>query len=226
MNCSDVDELLAAYALDAVDDDERAAIEAHLAGCVRHNGGPELIATAAGFAMLAEEREPSAHLEERLLASAGTSAAAREPRRARVDLRDRRWPAAVAAAVIFAAVGFGAGVLLTSGGGEQSVVQVVQSEGAWMRAEAVEGQSTVRVVLAGLPPLPEEERYQVWAVRDARWLTVGICNTDTEGWWDGHFDFAMEAEDALAVTIEPAEGSERPSGELVLQAQTADRPVE
>ncbi len=223
MNCEAVDELLAAYALDAVDADERAAIEAHLATCDRHEEVGELMATAAGISVLAEEREPSVALEVRLLdALEGASSGGSEllPIRRRLTIA---WPAAAAAAVILLAAGFGAGALMTAEPEDEAMVQVVQQGTAWMRAEAQAGESPVKVTLAGLRRLPEGTGYQVWAVRDPEWVSVGVCNTDDDGWWDGDFDFALQDGDALAVTVEPRTGSDRPTGEVVLSAKAWER---
>lgn len=243
MNCQQVDELLAAYALDAVDDEERAAIEAHLATCDRHEEVTELRAASAALATLAEEREPSADLEARILADARGVADApslasvegspnRPPEPVRLPERTSHegtgrgrslvLPAAIAAAVLLVAVGFGAGAFLAGGDGDDDggsqIVQTVSTGERWMRAEATEGDATVKVTLAGLRRLPESEGYQVWAIRDGGWLSLGVCNTDEDGWWAGDFDFALEPEDALAVTVEPAGGSERPTGEALLRS--------
>jgi len=231
VNCEAVEELLAAYALDAVDDDERAEIEAHLATCDLHQEAADLLATAAGLAALSEEREPSEALEARMMTSvaevSGGSVAVLRPERGRRGVT-LRWPAAVAAAVVLAVAGFGAGALLTSGGGDEAaqVVQVVRNGEAWMRAEAMAGESPVKVTLAGLRRLPPSEGYQVWAIRDDSWVSVGICNTDDDGWWEGDFDFALDPGDALAVTVEPRDGSERPSGDTILRSSAWERPTE
>lgn len=222
MNCEAVDDLLAAYAFDAVDDDERAAIEAHLATCDRHDEVNELLGAAAGISVLVEEREPSEALEARLLGPVrgATSDPEPVPMRRRLNLA---WPAAAAAGLILIAVGFGAGALLAPGPEDEAMVQVVQQGTAWMRAEALAGESPVTVTLAGLRRLPEGTGYQVWAVRDPEWVSVGICNTDEDGWWDGDFDFAMQDGDALVVTVEPRTGSERPTGEVVLSGTAWER---
>ena len=231
MTCDEIDDLLAAYALDAVDDDERAAIEDHLATCEhpeRHEVD-SLRAAAIGLATLAEEREPSVALEARLLASVergsetrprpGVGYIAGRPR------RDLRWAGALVAGVVLMVAGFVAGALLFSGddGSGEALVQVVQKDAMRMRAEAVAGESPVTVTLAGLGRLPEDAGYQVWAVRDDGWVTVGICNTDEDGWWEGDFDFALRPDDALAITIEPREGSPTPTGEVVLRSTGWER---
>jgi anti-sigma-K factor RskA len=58
----------------------------------------------------------------------------------------------------------------------------------------------------------------VWAVRDEGWTSIGTCNTNAEGWWHGDFDFQIRDGEAVALTIEPAGGSETPTGEPVLSS--------
>jgi hypothetical protein len=123
----DVEDLLAVYALDAVDDDERAAVEAHLLGCPRcraevdahrevashlaQSGAPApegLWDRIAGA--IAGEPPPPMRLvvEDGPAPSAGRQIAAARPRRGRVPL------AAAAAAVVAVAL-VSLGVALGSG---------------------------------------------------------------------------------------------------------------
>lgn len=77
MDCETVGELAGAYALDALPDEERAAVVEHLRTCVR--GHPELaeLARVATLLPLAvEQREPPVSLRDRLLAQIQAEAAA------------------------------------------------------------------------------------------------------------------------------------------------------
>jgi anti-sigma-K factor RskA len=104
----DVHELTAAYALDALDPDEREAYEAHLARCRRCRdelAGLGAASAALGFGV--ESPPPPPALRERILAAA---AAERENV---VPLRGQRpWPLriAVAAAAVAACAAVGLGV--------------------------------------------------------------------------------------------------------------------
>jgi anti-sigma-K factor RskA len=92
-------ELTAAYALDALDDDERREYEAHLARCEScRDELATLSEAAASLAYAVEAPAPSVHLRERILASA------RAERPNVVPLRPR-WavPAAATALVAIAA---------------------------------------------------------------------------------------------------------------------------
>lgn len=83
MNCADVAELLPAYALHAVNEDERAQIEEHLATCELHAEALEFERVAARLPealSASEEREPPADLRARILeASRDVTPAATTP---------------------------------------------------------------------------------------------------------------------------------------------------
>jgi anti-sigma-K factor RskA len=70
--------------------------------------------------------------------------------------------------------------------------------------------------MAGFTRLPEAQAYQLWAVRDGVWLRIGICNTNEQGGWMGDFQFSVREGEQIALTIEPAEGSEKPTSEPLL----------
>ena len=103
---SDIHALSGAYAVDALDDDERAQFEEHLAGCPACRSEVDSLREAAALLAETTVTAPSAELRDRVLADiAGTSAAAAragatvtalEPRRRR---RVVTFLAAAAAAV-------------------------------------------------------------------------------------------------------------------------------
>jgi anti-sigma-K factor RskA len=66
--------------------------------------------------------------------------------------------------------------------------------------------------------LPSDKAYQLWVIRDGEAQSVGVLGRGgrLEALVDG-----MRPSDALGLTIEPAEGSTTPTGELVLRAQMA-----
>lgn len=231
MNCDQVRDLLPAYAVDAVEEEEREAIEAHLAGCSLHAEAVELRAVAIGLAALAEEREPPAALEQRIMASIGRDASARAsvagtPGTAGDPVLPQRrpWFALAAAAVFLVAVGFAGGVLLFSQDllrdeAAPAFVYLHRDGGAAMRVEQAHGSDAVLVTMWGLEARPAGESYQLWALRDERWVSVGVCNTDEDGWWRGDFDFVARESDRFVLTIEPTQGSTRPTGPAVIGSQ-------
>jgi anti-sigma-K factor RskA len=214
MNCERVDDLLPAYALDAIDTEERAAIEAHLGNCDQHEEVAALRAVSRALADLAPEREPSPALEGRLLEAAEAAERHRVAHPPRSARRALGWPVLAAALAALVVVLAGWNLMLRSDTGAQ-LVQVYREGEAWMRVEAEPSSSAVTVALGGLERRPDSEVFQVWAVRDGSWLTIGTCNTNPEGRWLGDFAFSLEGNDHVAVTIEPAGGSARPTGTRV-----------
>lgn len=68
MNCEQAEELLGAYAVDALDAADAAAFRAHIASCAEHaRAAAELRAVAARLPDLADEREAPPALRSRLL---------------------------------------------------------------------------------------------------------------------------------------------------------------
>ena len=68
MNCEQAEELLGAYAVDALDAEEAAAFRAHIASCSNHaSAAAELRAVAARLPELAGERDAPVALRSRVL---------------------------------------------------------------------------------------------------------------------------------------------------------------
>ena len=103
----DPHDLLAAYALDALDDDERERFERHLAQCEECSEQLALLREpVAALAYAAEGPAPPDALRGRIIESARD-----EPRAAVIKLRRRNWPlaavAGIAAAAACLAIGLG-----------------------------------------------------------------------------------------------------------------------
>jgi anti-sigma-K factor RskA len=72
MNCAEADELLGAYAVDALPADEAAAFRAHIAGCADHaSRTAEMRALASSLASTVDPVPPPASLRSRLLDAVG-----------------------------------------------------------------------------------------------------------------------------------------------------------
>src|SRR5207253_8990784 len=67
MDCDEVEDLLGAYALEALPGDLWADVSAHLATCSKHAEPGELRAVASALAFAAPEAQPSAALKTRLM---------------------------------------------------------------------------------------------------------------------------------------------------------------
>jgi anti-sigma factor RsiW len=166
----DLHELSALYALDVLDERERARFEAHLAGCDRCSSELEsLRATATSLAFVDEATPPPSGLRDRILS------AARAEGQNVVPLRPRRSWAVTAAAVVAvaasaAAVGFGvwAASLHHSLASERAATRVLRDplarhiplQGA--RGELVVAPSGEAVLNVGLPKPPKGNTYEAW----------------------------------------------------------------
>src|SRR2546426_3004029 len=67
MNCDEVEDILGAYALDALPGELSAEVTAHLATCSKHAEAAELRNVAGALAFAAPEAQPSAALKTRLM---------------------------------------------------------------------------------------------------------------------------------------------------------------
>jgi anti-sigma-K factor RskA len=205
MNCSDVRELLPAYALGALDADEAPGVEAHLRECREHDAElAELRATVFALDRYADEADLG--VPDRVPGGGGLAAIG----------RFRQWQMAIAAAILVLA--FGAGWLASDLAGDEprDVTIVIQGGSGERLALQDSGRESVTVSMAGFTRLPQAQAYQLWAVRDGVWLRIGICNTNEQGGWMGDFEFSVRAGEQIALTIEPAKGSEKPTSEPLL----------
>lgn len=228
----DIEALLGAFALDAVDAAEAAIVEEHLRDCPRCRA--EVAAHRETAALLVEDRlEPPAELWDRL--AAGLEEAPPPIDLARFSqvraVRRRSAPRfAAAAAAIVAVLGIGA-----FGVRQQREVDEVQ---AALRSQAIgvealaafndpgarlatlrspDGSQQLRAVLLGdgtgyvladrLPELADAQTYQLWAMIDGRPVSAGVLGSDPD---IAEFR-ASGATAALAISVERAGGAKEPS---------------
>lgn len=230
--------LTGAYAADALDPAERDEFELHLQQCADcRQEVAELRATTARLAGASFELPP-AGLRARVLdevsrtrqVSPGVDRRlgdAHEP-----TLRRTWWqqPASLAAAFfLVAALGLGA----------LAGIQWQRADEAQQRADRIAavatdpdrvensapgttgGSGTVVAAddlavfrTADLPELPAEQAYQLWLIGDDGATSVGVLGRG------GQLESVMEdvsGATSLGLTVEPAAGSDQPTGELVLQ---------
>ena len=242
MSCDEVRELLGAYVLDAVTDEDRLAIEEHLADCDLHPELAELRAAALGFGVAAPERRPSPDLQDRIMRTAleerprieqraapGEHAAPPAPEPPSPEPPTALPQAAVrsyrglAAALAVVAIGLAAwvGVLLAAGDGDRDLLTYsYRGRGGEtsLLIQTVVGEGPATVTAAGLRRLEAGEAYHLWAIRDERWTRVGFFNTNPEGRWRGDFDFLFASGDEVAVTIGSAGGDARPEREPLFRS--------
>jgi anti-sigma-K factor RskA len=238
MSAGDADDDLAGlaglYALDALDDLERARFERYLA---EHPEVQDEVAgfraTAARLGATAAEPAPSA-MRASVVDRLG-SVRQEAPRVGPAATAGGRSPvarvAATAAAVLLVvAVGVGGFALGRGNSGGDEVAEVLARPDAAVLelqgddlgpARVVVSPSDGRAVLvaADLAAPPAGSTYELWRVRDEVATSVGTFDPDDEGTVTAPVELDVVDGDLVAVTVEPAGGSEQPTLPIVLSAE-------
>ncbi len=238
MTCDEVHDLLPGFAFDALEAEERDAVATHLATCRAHDAElVDLRATTMALSVL-DEAGASPRLRDRVLAVAGaparlddhapgeaagdTRAPARVGAGSSVTRGASRWRAAGIAAAI-ALVMFGAGWVAGARSQPEQparfAYEMRSPDGQLVQFAGVEGSDLVTVTMDGLEAAPEGRQYQVWAIRDEGWISLGACNTNARGWWRGDFRFRLRPGEEVALTVEPTGGSPRPTSAAILRTK-------
>ena len=248
MTCEEIQDLLPGYVLDALDAHEMEQVDAHLASCRDHDEElVDLRATGMALALL-DDAAPSSQLRARVRAVPGpmplydfrdseddlldddlderdaerTSAPAARSRFA-APRANSWWFMGMAAAI--ALVMFGAGWYTGTRTAPAAQAPVRYSyemrspTGQLVKFAGIEGTDRVTVTMDGLQAQPEGRQYQVWAIRDGKWVSLGSCNTNARGWWRGDFEFTLKSGEEVALTVEPAGGSPKPSTPALLRTK-------
>lgn len=229
-----IHELAAGYALDALDGRERDAFEAHLGDCETCTKDvSELRATAAMLAYADEGPEPAPALRSRLLEAARQE----RPTQSVVVLRPRRQlrlVAIAAAAAVLVAVGLGAWALSLSRSldsersaraANATIAAILADDGArrlsmGANGEVVRGPDGRAVLIArGLPEAPNGKTYEAWVIHGDTPTRAGV--------FDGGKSTVLLLGPTLphggkvAVTLEPAGGSDAPTGDVIFGSGAA-----
>jgi anti-sigma-K factor RskA len=74
------------------------------------------------------------------------------------------------------------------------------------------------LVVDGLPPLGENQEYQVWLIRDGKRTSGAVFSTDEKNYGGTRIRAPRPLTDysAVGITIEPTGGSDYPTGAQVL----------
>jgi anti-sigma-K factor RskA len=241
MNCSEAEELIGAYALDALPSDEAAALRAHIAGCPDHaSKAAELRAVASTLAGAPDPVPPPARLRERVFAAVAQTPqeapASRVPlsidgaRRTggRAPWRSVRplqaW-AALAAAVIAGLLVWNVALQAGDDGARFDATRAtsattLQAHGAAGSGTALyfADEDAVVLVADGIDQLDSTRTYQLWALTSDRPVSLGIMRPDA----DGHMASVAKLDagaTGIAITVEPAGGSVQPTTEPVFTAE-------
>jgi anti-sigma-K factor RskA len=228
MNCQEFEELSGAYALGAISPAEKREADAHLQTCDLHPEVAEYAAVASTIAMAAPEMDPPASLKLRLMDAVRANAAPawvaiEAPKPGLLDTI-RSWFSsgragyALSGVMAVLVVGLVAwNVTLQSDSEPPDNEVAVQLHGdATGTVTYLKEQRLAVMDVSNLAPLPADQTYQVWAISDGEAASLGLLEADTSGHTTVMMpELDLEGVDSLAVTIEPAGGSTRPSSDPV-----------
>jgi anti-sigma-K factor RskA len=231
LNHRELEELLAAFALGILEQEELRSVQGHLRVCPSCRASLERYEEVTGMLGLsALEAEPPEGLQERILEGLG-----QRPRRPRKRV-PRFWtvprlaPAWAAAGALVLAILIGFNALLwrqvrrLEARTERLRSQLVALEATESAPQARglmiidAGQQTATLVVEGLPALDPDRRYQLWLIRDGQRTSGGLFSVSPGGVGVlvvtapqplGNYQ-------AFGVTVEPAGGSPGPIGPRVL----------
>jgi len=230
----DLNVLAGAYALDALDDDERAVFEEHLAGCQECTEEVRgLRNTAAEFSQLSQAGPPPELRAAVLGAVSKTRPLPPLIAGARVlPLRRSRtvalWQGLAAACALVAVVvsAWGLAQHREAQRATNARASVVQSLLAAPDVRATttalkQGQGTLlssrsehRLVLIarGIPVLPTDETYQLWLMSESGApVSGGVFRPDEHGNVELPASGNLDGVDRMGVSVEPAGGSAQPT---------------
>ncbi len=223
MQCPEAEELMGAYVLDALPEDEARRMQEHLQGCAEHAAAAaELQQTQSLLALTVEEAEPSPELRRRIMRAVSIPAPPPATRAVAPPVpvaRPRRGPSAprwelrpaylaIAAALLLA---LGAGWLIgyRLNQGAQPVAYLFAGDaqkapGAEARLVYFKDRRQAILAVNGLPPLTPGHVYEVWLIKDLVPVDEGI-SADASGKIAVQMSADVTQYQELAITIEPGE---------------------
>lgn len=228
MNCDEVEELLGAYALEALPEDEARRVEEHLRTCPEQRvAAAELRQTGALLPLTVEEADPTPGLRARII----EAVKATPPGRVEPEAAGRRaggsavvptrrvgrlpgWAArgsrlAVAAAIV---ISLGAGGVIGYQIGHTAQGQIAYSfqgdataaPGAEARLVYFKDRRQAVVAISGLPRLASGQVYEMWLIKNGVPVDKGISTSET-GEVAAQVSGDLSQFQLFAVTIEPGE---------------------
>ncbi|MEX0683278.1 MAG: anti-sigma factor [Dehalococcoidia bacterium] len=233
MNCDEFEEISGAYALGALTDDELIAANDHLASCDQHHEMGELQAVAAGLAAAAPERAPPPALKSRLMDAirAESSSEASEPAFT-TEAPSRGFLHAIRG--LFARPAFGGyalsgalAIVIAALAVWNVTLQSSEDEVSGEVVSQLSGQSSGEFIVLknhdlalleidDLPPLDSSQVYQLWAITDGQPASLGAFSKQSPGNVRTAIPFDPAGVDSIAITVEPAPGSQQPTSDPVV----------
>jgi anti-sigma-K factor RskA len=214
-------ELATPYALNAISDSERVAIDRQLAAApttVAGAFGDEVRAVRETMAVIsaATAAEPPDRLRAAVLAGIPADTARRS-----------RWRTAVlaaAAAIVVALAAFGAGVALRPPPTPTMAEQIMAAPDVRsVSADLAGGKATVvfsrdrnagMLLMNNVPPPSQGTVYQMWLVGDKGPVSAGTMDTAAVTPSTTHMFTDLGNSSVLAFTVEPGNGSPQPTGKI------------
>jgi anti-sigma-K factor RskA len=226
---NDPHDLLAAYALDALDDDERERFERHLADCEECTDQLAMLREpVAALAYAAEGPVPRNELRDRIIKSARA-----EPRAAVIKLPRRNWAlgavAGVAAAAAVLAIGLGlwANSLSNSLDRERnkSVIQKLLEENATTKpligangSLIVAENGRAGLLVCELAGAPSAKTYEAWVISGKSPVPAGLFRGGN-GCTSVLLTQRVPKNATVAVTLERAGGATSPTLPILFRAE-------
>jgi len=235
-NEAHIDDLLPAYATGSLDANELQRVEAHLLSCwICRNEASSFERIAEELSLVAPAATPPAELKDRLMQRAqSASPKSREQTSETVPPRpfwERLLPV-WGLASLFLIIGLAASSFIlwqrvnhlesaTAPGGMRAVAlsatDAAPSATGFVLISA-DGEDGALVV-DGLPPLGEDQEYQLWLARNGERISGAVFSTDEKSYAGMRIRAPRSLLDysTVGITIEPAGGSEQPTGAQVLR---------
>ncbi|MFZ3318047.1 anti-sigma factor domain-containing protein, partial [Mycobacterium sp.] len=210
----DLIELATPYALNAISETERAAIDRQVAAApaaVAGRFGDEVRAVREAMAVVsaATGAEPPARLRAGVLAAVQTR-----------DTRRSRWRTAAlaaAAAIVVALAAFGAGIALRPGHTPTMAEQIMAAPDVRTASSPLAGGTATVLfsrdmnagvlVMNNVPPPSQGTVYQMWLVGDKGPVSAGTMDTAAVTPSTTHMFSDLGNSRVLAFTVEPGNGS-------------------
>jgi anti-sigma-K factor RskA len=227
MTAHEIHALSGAYAVDALDDLERAHFEAHLALCAECRAEVASLQDTAAMFSTTSEVAPPAAMRDKLLADI-KSVRPLPPLVARLDARrPRRWAGRlVAAAAVLGIAGGGFSVWQQTHDDTHQVVQNAADEvmnaadvttvsksignGTNVKVYRSEKLGRAAVKVSGLPKAPTGKVYELW-LRNAHGTMIKAGFLTGSGTRDAPFDGDASDATGAGISVEPEGGSQQPT---------------
>lgn len=217
---SEIHALSGAYAIDALDEHERAQFERHLADCADCRAEVDSLRGAAASIADATAVTPPPQLRDDVLAAiTKVRPLPPLPRQHGAHGRGRRFRGLLVAAAAVAVVGTGVMVtqpweedlsavdqVIAAADADQSSVKIDGGEATVYRSESL---GKAALVTEDLPGVPDGKVYELWLQVDGAMVPAGLL--DASG--DQEFLLTGDASEATAagITVEPDGGSPQPT---------------